>query len=265
MERELPIITIDKHQFTVDGEKLELREVGDPETVIPFKNMHENESGYSFYYNKDLIKEDNCIFATVFTEFEIPDFVQIDPVGIAKRYGLTIDEVKGKTDFDIMVDQKAFDLRINKGMLPTINIAGHTFYVDLRMKMLRPKDDFLSNGIHFEEIDDYFSEERNAYLIPYNPKTHEFQEFDWEKCTAFPKDIIAIEFPFQKYLDPIGWNRLGGWNPKDELKHIGLKSHHQAKVIPWEQTELKDIIKENLKNLKIKPNTSKPSLKGRKR
>ncbi len=264
MERKLPIITIDKYQFTVDGEKLELREVANPDTVIPFEKMDENESGYSFYYSKEFIKEDNSIFTTVHTEFEIPDLVQLDPEGMAKRYGLAIEELKGKTDFDLMVDQKALDLRINKGILPTINIAGHTFYVDLRMNMLRPKDDFISNGINFDEIDDYFSEERKAYLIPYNPKTHEFQEIDWEKCTAFPKDIIAIEFPFQKYLDPVGWNRLGGWDLKDELKHTGLKSHHKAKVIPWEQTPLNDIIKENLKNFKVKPNSNKPS-KGRKR
>ncbi|MGJ1359996.1 hypothetical protein ACR79K_25155 [Sphingobacterium siyangense] len=45
------------------------------------------------------------------------------------------------------INQEAYDLRVNKGMLPTIDIAGHTFYVDIRMDMLRPKDDFLSKGI----------------------------------------------------------------------------------------------------------------------
>ncbi len=44
------------------------------------------------------------------------------------------------------------DLRLNKGMLPTLDIAGHTFYVDLRMNKLRPKDDFISKGIDFTEI-----------------------------------------------------------------------------------------------------------------
>ncbi|SFO17695.1 hypothetical protein SAMN05421741_12415 [Paenimyroides ummariense] len=33
----------------------------------------------------------------------------------------------------------AFDMRVNQGILPTIEIAGHTFYVDIRMDKLRPK------------------------------------------------------------------------------------------------------------------------------
>ena len=49
-------------------------------------------------------------------------------------------------------NQEAYDMRVNKGMLPTIDIAGHTFYVDIRMDMLRPKDDFLSKGIVFSDI-----------------------------------------------------------------------------------------------------------------
>lgn len=39
-------------------------------------------------------------------------------------------------------NQEAYDMHVNKGMLPIIDIVGHTFYVDIRMDMLRPKDDF---------------------------------------------------------------------------------------------------------------------------
>ena len=46
----------------------------------------------------------------------------------------------------------AFDMRVNKGILPTIEIHGHTFYVDIRINKLRPKDNFLSNGIVFSEL-----------------------------------------------------------------------------------------------------------------
>ena len=38
---------------------------------------------------------------------EIPEFVGLDPVGMAQKYGLTVDEVKTKTDFELMVDQYA--------------------------------------------------------------------------------------------------------------------------------------------------------------
>jgi len=160
-----------------------------------------------------------------------------------------------------MVDQYAFDLRLNKGRLPTVDIAGHLFYVDIRMDMLRPKDDFLSNGIVFDEIDHYFSEDRNAYLIPYDPKKHEFRELDYDKITDFPKDLIAVQFPFQKDLDPIGWNRHGGWDIKDDLKKIGVKSHFIAQTIPWQQTYLPEIIKENLKRQQKQAKKQKPMIK----
>lgn len=61
------------------------------------------------------------------------------------------------------INQEAYDLRVNKGMLPTIDIAGHTFYVDIRMDMLRPKDDFLSKGIVFSDIENYYDEDKRTY------------------------------------------------------------------------------------------------------
>ena len=158
---------------------------------------------------------------------------------------------------DNKIDQEAYDLRVNKGILPTIDIAGHIFYVDIRMDKLRPKDDFLSKGIVLDEIAHYFSEEANAYIIPYNPQKHEFQELDYENILKIPKNLIAIQFPFQRDLDPIGWNRKAGWDIKEDLEHIGLRSHFKAKKIPWKETSLPEIITYNLKVLKEKSNDKK--------
>ena len=154
-----------------------------------------------------------------------------------------------------------YDLRVTKGLLPTIDIAGHLFYVDMRMDKLRPKDDFLSKGISFKDIDDYFSEERNAYLIPYDPRKHEFRELDYENLMSIPKDLIAIQFPFQQKLDPIGWNRQNGWDPLDDVKTKDLIPHFKAKIIPWEKTYIKDIIKDNKELLKQKQQQKEPSPK----
>lgn len=151
-----------------------------------------------------------------------------------------------------------YDYRVNKGILPTIEIAGHLFYVDMRMDKLRPKDDFLSNGISFSDIDDYFSEERNAYLIPYDPKKHEFRELDYENLLSIPKDLIAVEFPFQQTLDPIGWNRQNGWDILDDVKPKDIIPHFKAKIIPWEQTYILDIIKDNKKLIQQKQKNEKP-------
>lgn len=113
----------------------------------------------------------------------------------------------------------------------------------------------------FDAIDHYFSEERNAYLIPYDPKKHEFRELDYDKITGFPKDLIAVQFPSQKELDPVGWNRHGGWDIKNDLKQIGVKGHFIAQTIPWQQTYLPEIIKENLERNKKQEQKTKPVIK----
>ncbi|WP_159732133.1 hypothetical protein [Sphingobacterium sp. 18053] len=144
-------------------------------------------------------------------------------------------------------NQEAYDLRVNKGMLPTINIAGHTFYVDIRMDMLRPKDDFLSKGIVFSDIANYYNEDKRIYTIPYNPKTHEFQEPDYRNIKELPKDLIAVQFPSERLLDRIGWNRHYGFELTQGLAKQGLKLQFEAKQIPWEKTFLVGLIKSNLK------------------
>jgi hypothetical protein len=146
--------------------------------------------------------------------------------------------------------KEAYDLRVNKGILPTVDIAGHTFYVDIHMDKLRPKDDFLSNGIVFSDIVDYYDENKSTYTIPYNPKTHEFQEPDYRKIKELPKDLIVVQFPSERLLDRIGWNRQYGFELSDTLAKQGLKLQFAAKQIPWEKTFLPDLIKSNLKSEK---------------
>lgn len=143
--------------------------------------------------------------------------------------------------------KEAYDLRVNKGMLPTVNIAGHTFYVDIRMDMLRPKDDFLSKGIVFSDIQNYYDEDKRTYTIPYNPKTHEFQEPDYRTIKELPKDLIAVQFPSERLLDRIGWNRHYGFELTHGLDKQGLKLQFTAKHISWEKTFLVHLIKSNLK------------------
>lgn len=145
-------------------------------------------------------------------------------------------------------EQVYYDLRVNKGQLPTIIIAGHTFFVDIRMDRLRPKDDFLSKGIIFSDIQNYYNQEKNSYLIPYNPKTHQFQEIDFSKIKEFPEDLIAVQFPIENKLDRIGWNRHHGFELTQGLSKSGFKMEFKAKQIPWEKTFLKDLIQSNLKS-----------------
>lgn len=247
----LPHIDLKGTDFFVDVTRFQLIEMYDSKNIIPFQKMLDYGDYYIINYN-DAIKNVSDYPGKNDTEILMKQFVDLDPDGMAMKYGITVDEVKKKTDFDFMVDQKEFDLRVNQGKLPTIDINGHLFYVDIRMNKLRPKDDFSSSGIVFSDIQDYFSEEQNSYLIPYDAKRREFRELDFENLTSIPADLIAIKFPFQDVLDPIGWNRGLGWDIKENLKHIGVQGHFTAKVVDWKHTYLVDIIKDNLERMKTK-------------
>lgn len=144
----------------------------------------------------------------------------------------------------------AFDMRVNKGILPTIEIAEHTFYVDIRMDKLRPKDDLLSNGIRFSEIEDYYNDEKELYIIPYDSKKKELGKIDYETITEIPKDLIVIKIPTLHTLDPVGWNRQHGYDLKTGIEKSGLQISFKAKGGTWDDIYLPQKIKENLELLK---------------
>lgn len=172
-------------------------------------------------------------------------------------------------------DQKAYDLRVKKGMLPTIEIEGHTFFVDIRMNKLRPKDDFLSNGIMFSEIEGNFDDTTGTYIFPYDPRKKEPGCVDYETITEIPIDLVVIQIPSEITMDPIGWNREHGYDLKNSLEKTVLKMNFIAKRCTWEDIRIPQKIKENLaqiekskkENLRgvpIKTTSNQPRRKGRK-
>lgn len=236
-------LLIEGTTFIVDINKFEFRDKDDPENIIPLSEMSELDNGYSILYKGK--------------EINLPEFVELDPQGMAKKYNVSVQDIQAHDDFHFMVDQDAYSLRM-KGQLPTIDIEGHTFTVDIRMNMLRSATDFHSRGINFDEIDDHYSEEKDVYIIPYDPIKHEFRDLDYDNLFSIPKDLIAVEFPLPVVLDPIGWNRENGnWDLKSDLKWIGIKSHFEAKTIPWEQTFIVDIIRDNKQERQMKDDDQK--------
>lgn len=257
MKRELPVYSIEGTDFVVDVANLRLSEKANPENVIPLSDMRDAGDGYVFDYstkgkNIPMLFSDDTDLRTV----KIPELVQLDPIGLAEKYGCSIHEMHGKTDFSLMVDQQALGRRL-MGQLPTIDIAGHTFFVDIRMDMLRPKDDFLSNGIVFSRIDHFYDDERKVYTIPYNPKTHECQDLDLDNMKSIPEDIIIISFPHESMLDPVGFNRKGGWDETYGLKETNVKSHFGATIVDWNETGIEAIIHENIKKQRQQQQLSK--------
>lgn len=251
MERELPEIEIKGTVFIVDVLKEELREKANPENVMNVKQMHyAGERGYSFQYDldkKNFPDIDRIIefgLSENMPEMKILDLRSLDPLGTAEKYNISLDQVKAKSDFELSIKPGSLhDLRLNKGVLPTLDIAGHTFYVDLQMDKLRPKDDFKSKGISFTEIKDYYDRDRRAFVIPYNPTTREFQQDDVSTITELPKDIVIVQFPGQYDLDIVGWDKKHGYSLTNQyLKQM----HFEARILPWVDTNLIEHIKRNV-------------------
>lgn len=251
MKRELPVINIQGTDFSVDIEKLHLREKSNENNFIPLGYMAEVLGGYEFEYGLESRNIRNIWTDEESVNIKIPELVELDPLGLSIRYNIPLEQLKGKSDFEILVDQKAFDLRVNKGMLPTIDIEGDIFYVVLDKGRLIAKDDPMSKGIPiptFEQYDQILGEN----VFAYNPKNREIKEIDYLKITEIPKDLIAIRLPFSFSLDPIGWNLMNNRDARFGLKTSNFKMHFSSPKIPWEKTDLPDIVRENLEELRQK-------------
>ncbi len=241
MENELPIYTDPDYgiDFVVDVDKFEFREKANPDNRYTLADMIDyGEEGYRFSHFDKLSGNDLSITP--------PQFVTLAPQQMAEKYNKDVEDIFLMTDFELMVDQEALTKRIKNGRLPTIDIGGHIFYADARIDLLRPKDDFSTVGIRFDELDSYFVEDKNTYAFPYDPQTHSIAHLDWDKIREYPKDQIFVEIPQVRILDPVGWNRRWGWSETEGLKETGLRLEFKAETIPWHQSGIDELIAENL-------------------
>ncbi|WP_277014328.1 hypothetical protein [Flavobacterium lindanitolerans] len=265
MEKELPVVKIEGTEFLLDVGQLLLIEKGNPENTISFFEMEDNGNGYSFDYNpKGRNIPDIWDRHDENVNVNLLPLVEMDQQGMAEKYGLTVQDLVGKTDFDVMVDSKALEERL-RGRLTTIDIADQIFYVDIPMGKLRPKDDFASKGIVFDDIDHCFDEEREMYLITYNPAKHEFEEVYGDEIIEVPKDLILIEFPHERFLDPVGYNRKHGADQLFGLKETSIKPHFTARIAEWKEVGLHELINENRKRLGLDKGDDPPKYGKRQR
>ncbi len=117
-----------------------------------------------------------------------------------------------------------------KGRLPIIDIAGHPFFVEVRFGTLRPKDNFLSNGINIAEIEPD-PETRKLSFYYHIPSMSEFQPSP--NLTELPKDVVQVIVPNMFLLDPIGMARAVGLPDRHFYdKDMPLKMYSMAKIIP---------------------------------
>ncbi|MEE6126049.1 hypothetical protein V2E39_01475 [Chryseobacterium arthrosphaerae] len=263
MEKELPIYRDPDYgiEFIADVNKFEFREKANPDNRYTLEDMIDlGEDGYRFDHFDKTSRRDLTITP--------PQFVTVAPKQMAEKYNKAVEEILLLTDFELMVDQEALSRRIKHGELPTVEIGGHIFYADARIDLLRPKDDFSTMGISFDELEDWYVDPKNTYAFPYDPKTHEIGKIEWDKVVEYPKDLLFVEIPFVKTLDPVGWNRKWGGGELEGLKETGLRLDFKAALIPWNKSGIDELIRENRLKQHIsqspKENERKENKKGRK-
>lgn len=245
MERTLPTLDIEATAFIIDVARQELRERDDPANTISFLEMKDHGTHYILRYDPD-VRNLPEVFGKEIIEVSVPQMVTLDPEGMSLAHGVGLSQLKGKTDFDLIVDQDLVKQRRN-GQLPVIEIAGHPFYVDVRIGLLRPKDDFSTMGISFDAIDHCLKVDERMYEINYNPASKEFVYVDYRNITSMPEGVIIVEIPHESILDPIAYARKYGFDEREMLRANPPQEGMKARTVPWKETPIEEILADNIK------------------
>jgi len=128
------------------------------------------------------------------------------------------------------------------GKLPVIEVMGHTFFVDIRMGVIRPKDDFSTLGVKFDDMEE---DAKGMRYFLYNPNTHSIANIDLDRIKKIPTNVFPVKIPNEMDMDPIGFARNYGLDiDAFLLKHPPL-DNLKAEVIDWNDTVFPGIVKGN--------------------
>lgn len=137
-------------------------------------------------------------------------------------------------DLDVyrsLVGEQAVEARLKKGMLPIIDIAGHPFFVEVRLDKLTPMDNFLSNGINLSH-GSYFTDDGKHRIIVYDKTKMEDVDLD----QIYDKDkLLLVRVPSLVAMDPIMTAKLQDYPDRYYLDEYPMVMYRVAEVIPLTQ------------------------------
>jgi hypothetical protein len=245
----IPSITIGGTAFDVDIDRQVLIERANPESTISFiDHMEDKGTHYDLVY--DLERKRVYDKTSGFYESEdwiavrVPKLIELDPEGMAQKYGYTREQLKGKTDFEVIVDQELLAKRL-QGALPTIDICGTLFYIDVRLQELRGVDE------HWSRIDLKtlgISTENGRYQAFYHPDSRQVVDID-PGLTRLPDGVVLVEIPHDLELDPVALARQHDLAQNALLRQYPIQKELKAEVIPLSGTMLPALVRRNLEKL----------------
>lgn len=227
--------------FLVDVDTLALIEKANPANAIAYQYMDYKGSHYEMAYDKVRknaaylgSKELDTLHVTV------PLFAQLDPSGMAQRFGLTLNDMAGKTDFDLLVGEEAFIQR-QAGVLPAIKIGDDIFTIDMRLGEIRHNSgmfppirlshmDVSGDGEHFEFLYDQANKE--LYTPDYS-------------MLRIPDHVFLATIPNEVSLDPYGIARQFGIEEKTFMFHHPPPKELATVLTPAKDTWLAKLVATN--------------------
>lgn len=242
--REPVIYQFENTSFVVDIDRQTLRQTDNPDNEISFINQMQ-DMGDHYLLSWDAATKNAGDNPDRVKQLIIPPLSALDPEGMSEKHGMPLEQMAGKTDFEIIVDQEALKARLD-GTLPQIDIAGDKFIVDLRLHELRHAEyffpvislkslDLTDDGWHFEA----FYEPIMKQVVAIDPK-----------LTEFPNGVVKIKLPNELGLDPVGTARIYGMSERDLLRRYPIQKELKALVIPLSETNVPRLIQQNRDQLK---------------
>jgi hypothetical protein len=236
------IFEIEGTSFEVDIDKQVLRQTNDQTNEISFiHDMQDQGAFYNLLYNLDEHNAAHDLFDQNRVKLiTVPQMTDLDREGMAVKHALPPDLVMGKSDFELIVDQKLLDQRLN-GVLPQIDLADEKFTVDLRLQELRNSKYFFPviSLKSFELTNDGWHYE--AY---YHPVMKQVVDLD-PKLLEFPEGVIKLKIPNELGLDPVATARQYGMDERELLRRHPIQKDLKAEVIPLSETHIPALIRHN--------------------
>jgi hypothetical protein len=228
----LPIYKIDGTKFLVDLRNNRLCKQGSPDQELFFTDMIYRDSGYLCKVERNRIGKynENNEFGQIY--IEVPHKAILDPETMAILTNRQLREIKGKTDFELMVNQKDYHER-RKRVLPRVDIKGKVYRFDGETGL------FSAEGYALPALDAQrfvlhkFEPTMSAY---FDTKDNCLVDLDFSNLTQMPADVISITLPIPFVIDGYGVAKRHGFDIKDTLMRYPTQTFFIAKTIPLEET-----------------------------
>lgn len=256
MKKDFPTVKIEGTIFEVDVQQNLIRQQDNPQNRISFDLMEYNGDHYTLSFDK--ARKIYGEFANRQSDIQvvtIPQKMELDPEGMAKKYQLSIDAIRGKSDFEVMVDQELYNDRVRMGRLPVMKILEHDYFVDLRCRELRSTSDFM-NKIDLRstlETDDggfqFFLDSRTKQVV------------NIENYAGSLSGIVFVKLPAETKMDPYAVARDNRLDEKDFLIKYPLQKGIKAETKPAAKTFAKEIVKINKQGALLKKKKGLPAKK----